>query len=176
MPSRQRRRTAPPGRGPASASGIEAILRGYVERGVFRSLSTGERSAGRVVFTIVWHHGRQFRFVADWRACAVSFPELLPPTTGHPTMTRELRTFLRQFESTAVPAHRRIDPKKGRLRVASRQSGVSVSLSVNAGQWEYCSRKLVHLAQEVYLVFLPDGPYEAYRIDQLGLDPDAVWT
>jgi len=25
-------------------------------------------------------------------------------------------------------------------------------------------------------VFLPDGPYHEYRVEQLGVDPEAVWA
>jgi hypothetical protein len=49
-----------------------------------------------------------------------------------------------------------------------------VGLSVRNGEFEYCTRRLVHLAQEVFMVFLPDGPYDAYRIDKLGLDPNVA--
>ncbi len=75
-----------------------------------------------------------------------------------------------------MPPHRRIDPTKGQLRITRNPRGVSVSVAVGAGEWEYCTRKLVHLAHEIYLVFLPDGPYQDYRVDKLGLDPDSVWT
>jgi hypothetical protein len=155
---------------------IGEILRGYAERGVFRSLGASERRGGRIAFTIVWHHGRPFRFVVDPRARIVSFPELLPPMSGRPAMLKELRAFLRRFESPAVPAHRRIDPAKGRLRIAARRNGVSVAIAVKRGQWEYCTRKLVHLAHEIYMVFLPDGPYQDYLVEKLGLDPDVIYA
>ena len=32
-------------------------------------------------------------------------------------------------------------------------------------------RRLVHIAHEIYMVFLPDGPYQDYRVEKLGLDP-----
>lgn len=155
---------------------VGELLTGYVERGVFRSLSDGERRGGTTRFTMVWHHGRAFRLVADATARRVSFPELLPAVPARSAMLKELRAFLRQFDTSAVPAHRRIDPAKGRLRVAARAGGVSVALEVRAGEWEYCTRKLVHLAQEVFMVFLPDGPYLEYRVEKLGLDPEAVWA
>jgi hypothetical protein len=62
------------------------------------------------------------------------------------------------------------------LRVTARGGSVSLALAVRGGEWEYCTRKLVHLAHEVFMVFLPDGPYDLYRVDKLGLDPAAVWA
>ena len=143
---------------------------------MFRSLSAPERRSDRLVFTIVWHHGRTFRLVVHQRQRTVAFPELLPRVPARSSMMKELRIFLRQFESPDMPPHRRLDPAKGQLRIARNARGVSVGVAVRAGEWEYCTRKLVHLAHEIYLVFLPDGPYQAYRVEKLGLDPDAVWT
>ena len=155
---------------------IADLLRGYLDRGVFRSLGAPEPRGDRVAFTIVWHHGRTFRLVLRTRQRLVAFPELLPRVPARSPMMKELRIFLRQFESPEMPPHRRIDPAKGQLRVETNPKGASIGVAVRAGEWEYCTRKLIHLAQEIYLVFLPDGPYQDYRIEKLGLDPDSVWT
>jgi hypothetical protein len=172
QPARKRRA---PTRQPAAAA-IAELLRGYLDRGVFRSLGTPEPRGDCLVFTMVWHHGRTFRLVVRPHQRTVAFPELLPRVPPRSPMMKELRTFLRQFESAEMPSHRRIDPGKGTLHISRNARGVSVSVAVRAGEWVYCTRKLVHLAHEIYLVFLPDGPYQDYRIEKLGLDPDAVWT
>lgn len=177
MPARASRRTARRGSRPLNPAGaIETILRGYVERGVFRSLGPGIPRGTQTAFTIVWHHGRTFRLLVDRAARTVSFPAVLPAIPARSSMLGELRRFTRQFTSTELPRHRRVDPAKGRLRLASRRAGVSLSLTVVRGEWEYCTRRLVHIAHEIYMVFLPDGPYQDYRVEKLGLDPDAVWT
>jgi hypothetical protein len=160
----------------APARVVTEALKGYAERGVFRGLSHPQRRGKTTAFTMLWHHGRRFRFVMNETARVVSFPDLLPGVPARSPMFRELKAFLHQFESDAVPEHRRIDPRKGRLKVAARAGAASVTLSVKNGEWEYCSRRLVHLAQEVYMVFLHDGPYSDYRVAQLGLDPESVWA
>ena len=177
MPARGSRRTAP--RRPRrvnSAGAVETILRDYVDRGVFRSLGAATPRGTQTAFTIVWHHGRTFRLTVDRAARTVSFPAVLPAIPARSSMLAELRRFTRQFTSAELPPHRRVDPAKGRLRLASRSAGVSLSLTVVRGEWEYCTRRLVHIAHEIYMVFLPDGPYQDYRVEKLGLDPDAVWT
>jgi len=161
---------------PAHDQVISDLLIGYAEHGVFRSLSHGERSGNKTTFKMIWHHGRSFRLVVDPATDVVSFPALLPGVPARSAMLKELRAFLRQFESTDVPEHRRIDPAKGRLRIAVRAGEVSLAMAVRKDEWEYCTRKLVHLAQEVFMIFLPDGPYYDYRVEQLGLDPEAVWA
>jgi hypothetical protein len=158
------------------ADAVETILRGYVDRGVFRSLGAATPRGTQTAFAIVWHHHRSFRLVVDRAARTVSFPAVLPAIPARSSMLEELRRFTRQFASAGLPAHRRVDPDKGRLRLASRRAGVSLSLTVNRGEWEYCTRRLVHIAHEIYMVFLPDGPYQDYRVQRLGVDPDRVWT
>ena len=155
---------------------VSRLLRGYAERGVFRSISEGQRRGGTTTFQMVWHHGRLFRFVLDTTGDLVSFPTLLPEVPARSPMQRELKAFLRAFETNEVPLHRRIDPAKARLRITRRAGGLSVALAVKSGEFEYCTRRLVHLAQEVFLVFLPDGPYYEYRVEKLGLDPNVAWA
>jgi hypothetical protein len=150
-------------------------LRGCVDRG-FSAARRGHSTGARTAFTIVWHHGRTFRLIVDRAARTVSFPAVLPAIPARSSMLGELHRFTRQFTSAELAPHRRVDPAKGRLRLASRPAGVSLSLSVNRGEWEYCTRRIVHIAHEIYMVFLPDGPYQDYRVEKLGLDPDAVWT
>lgn len=154
----------------------ETVLRGYVDRGVFRSLGAPAPRGAQTAFTLVWHHGRSFRLIVDRTARTVSFPAVLPAIPARSPMLGELRRFTRQFTSADLPPHRRVDPAKGHLRLTSRPAGVSLSLTVVRGEWEYCTRRLVHIAHEIYMVFLPDGPYQEYRVEKLGLDPDAVWT
>jgi hypothetical protein len=155
---------------------VETVLRGYVDRGVFRSLGAGTPRGPQTTFTIVWHHGRAFRLIVDRTARTVAFPAVLPAIPSRSPMLGELRRFTRQFSSAELPPHRRVDPARGRLRLTSRRGGVSLALTVVRGEWEYCTRRLVHIAHEIYMVFLPDGPYQDYRVEILGLDPDAVWT
>ena len=65
----------------------------------------------------------------------------------------------------------------GSLRAVVRGGSFSLILEVKRSQhYEYCTRRLVHLAHEIFMVFLPDGPYDEYRVTQLGADPEAVWS
>lgn len=166
-------RSAP---GDAHVRRVNDVLRDYAGRGVFRSVSDGDRRAGTTSFTMVWHHGLVFRFVLDCSAATVSFPALLPGVPARSSMAKELKAFLGRFQTDDVPAHRRIDSTKARLRISIQSGTVSLALVVRNSEFEYATRRLVHLAQEVFMVFLPDGPYYDYRIEKLGLDPDTVWA
>jgi len=156
--------------------GVIELLRGYAERGVFRSFSQADRRGGKTTFNVLWHHGRVFRLVVDTTAHTVSFPALLPDVPAGSPLFTDLEAYLHQFETKAVPVHRRIDPAKARLCIARRSGNVAVSLAVKRGQYAYCAKRLVNLAHEVFMVFLPDGPYYDYRVQKLGVDPEVVWS
>jgi hypothetical protein len=155
---------------------VRDLLKDYASRGVFRSFHEEPHRAGRTSFTMLWHHDRTFTCVLDLPRRTVSFPALLPGVPARSSMAKELKAFLGRFQTAAVPPHRRIDPAKARLEVGIRAGSVSLALIVVHGEFEYAARRLVHLAQEVFLVFLLDGPYYDYRVEKLGLDPDSVWT
>lgn len=156
--------------------GVAGLVKGYAERGVFRSVSQTEQRGGKTTFKVLWHHGRVFRLVVDPAAHTVSFPALLPGVPSRSPMLKELKAYLHQFETKGVPEHRRIDPKKAKLRVALRGGNVALALIVKRREYEYCTRRLVNLAHEVFMIFLPDGPYCEYRVETLGVDPKLVWS
>ena len=70
------------------------------------------------------------------------------------------------------PAHRRVDPAKARLRCSNRSGNIAVSITAANGDYEYAARKLIHTVHEIFMVFLVDGPYYDYLVDELGLEQD----
>jgi hypothetical protein len=38
--------------------------------------------------------------------------------------------------------------------------------------FDYATRKMIHTVHEIFMVFLVDGSYFEYMVEQLGLDPD----
>jgi hypothetical protein len=155
---------------------IADLLQSYADRGVFRGCSEPRRHGHRIEFTIVWHYDRPCRFVVDTRARTVSFPDLLPDMQSGSLMMKELREFLASATSSELPVHRRIDPKRGMLRASVRDAHAQLTMRVMSSDYEYCARRLVHVAQEVFIVFLREGPYYDYRVESLGVDPDAEWA
>lgn len=69
-----------------------------------------------------------------------------------------------------VPDHRLVDPDKGRVTLSVRDG--TATLAIRANHHDYCTRRLVHIVHEVFMVFLWDGPYYDYRCEHLGLNPD----
>jgi hypothetical protein len=153
---------------------VNAILEGYAERGVFRGYSRGPGSNRKASFRLLWHRDRLFDLILDLDKHTLRFPLVLPQVDPKSPMYEKFKEFLKSRQSDELPEHRRIDPSKARVRSLNRSGSVSLTLEVRDGDYEYGARKLIHLVHEIYLVFLVDGPYYEYMVENLGLDPDAM--
>ncbi len=172
-PRRSARTTAHPhANGDSPGTVVAGVLRGYAERGTFAGLAASPIRRDRLEFMVRWHYGRQYRVVFNVGKSTLAFSELLPAIQPQSAMAGELREFIRQFSSDAVPVHRRVDPGKGRVTLAVRGGAATLTVAIRPNQHEYCTRRLVHIAHEVFMVFLWDGPYYDYRVEHLGLNPD----
>jgi hypothetical protein len=151
---------------------VANVLEGYACRGVFRGFSQGPVRRGRTVFRILWRGNRYFELMLDSHQCTIQFPSLLPD--ADPSMGRELHAFLKSRHSESIPGHRRIDARKASIRCSKRRGGIAVSLTVKDGDYEYGTRKLIQVVNEVFLIFLSDGRYHDYVVKIFDLEPDAV--
>jgi hypothetical protein len=170
------RRTARRAPAPAHiAAQVAEILRGYAERGLFRGFAAKPSRSRRWTFNVLWHYNRQYPLVLDLAARTLSFTGLLPGIAARSPMVAELREFLRPLGTEEIPAHRRVDSDLGHLALQAHRGALTLAMAVKGNEYEYCTRKLVHVAHEIFMVFLWDGPYYEYRVEKLGLDPDAAW-
>jgi hypothetical protein len=87
-------------------------------------------------------------------------------------MYRELQSFLKSRQSDEVPEHRRVNPAKARLQSKNLRGTVSITVTAKDGDFDYATRKIIHIVHEIFMVFLVDGPYYDYMVEHLGLDPD----
>lgn len=151
---------------------VTAILEDYASRGVFRSFSAGPSQNGKALFRMVWHHDRRLELLVDARKKTLCFAQLLPSVPTQSAMHRDLRAFIASRHSGDLPAHRRVDAAKTRLRIVSRGGNISLTASVIDGDFEYAVPKLIHTVHEIFLTFLVDGPYYEYMVEHLGLEQD----
>lgn len=159
-----------------AVSAIREILQGYAQRGFFRGAADGVTRGQRITFKVLWHYGRVYPLVVDFAARSISFPRMLPGVQAGSPMVKNLRDFLRPFATGEVPEHRRLDPQRGRMSLVTQKGALTFRIRVRDGDYEYCARKLVHLTHEIFMIFLREGPYYEYRVEQLGLDPDREWA
>ena len=151
---------------------VTSILEGYAEKAVFRAFSAHPKRGGKVTYKMVWHYDRPFELLLDVPAKTLQFPAVLPGVPARSAMYRELQAFLKVRQSADTPEHRRVDPAKARLVSTNQRGAVSLKLTVKDGDFDYATRKLIQIVHEIFMVFLVDGPYFEYLVEQLGLDPD----
>jgi hypothetical protein len=151
---------------------VTAILEGYAEKAVFRGFSAHPRGNGKAAYRMVWHHDRPFELLLDVPGKTLRFSVVLPGVPARSPMYRELRSFLKVRQSDEMPEHRRVNPAKARLTASNQRGIVSLKLAVKDGDFDYATRKMIHIVHEIFMIFLVDGPYFEYMVEQLGLDPD----
>ncbi len=123
---------------------------------------------------MLWHRDRLFELVVDVPRKTLRFPALLPEVPAASTMYREFQEFVESRQAVDLPDHRRIDKAKATVCCGNKGGDVSVTLTVNDGDFDYGVRKLIGLAHETYLVFLFDGRYYDYLVETFDLDPDRM--
>lgn len=151
---------------------VTAILEGYAEKAVFRAFSAHPKRGGKAIYRMVWHYDRAFEMALDVPGKTLEFPAVLPGVPARSTMYRNLRAFLKSRQAAETPEHRRVNPAKVRLTLANQRGAVSLRFMVKDGDFEYATRKIIHIVHEIFMVFLVDGAYYEYMVEQLGLDPD----
>jgi len=156
------------------ANKVGGILEGYAKRRVFRGFTRELTGPGKVTFKIVWRQDRVFDLILDPQTATLRFPHLLPNVPADSTMYGEFKAFVQSRHAKTAPAHRGIDRMKARVHCRNQSGNVSLALTVKDGDYEYATRKLIHLVHEIFLVFLADGPYRDYVVEMFNLDPDSM--
>ena len=151
---------------------VATILEGYATRGVFRGFSRGPVRGGKASYKMLWHRDRFFELILDPTRKAMRFPVVLPEVPAGSSMSREYGQFVQSRGDTSLPPHRRIDPKKAVVRPVHRAGSIGLAVAVKGGDYEYATRKLIHLVHETFMVFLYDGRYYDYLVETFDLDPD----
>lgn len=153
---------------------VTRTLEEYANRGVFRGFSSGPLRSGKATFRLKWHQEKLYDFVFDANKRTLRFPLLLPNVPASSPMYTEFKRFIRSRQAETLAEHRRLDSRKGELKPYNRGGAVSLSVKVLDGDYEYCTRKLIHVVNEVFLSFLRDGPYYEYMVETFDLDPDSM--
>lgn len=152
-------------------SAASRTMKAYSERGVFRGPISEEHSRGSVLYSMRWHRNREFRITIDRAKKIARVAVVLPAMPSKSDMYREYVEFIDSFQDGSRPAHRSVDQDKASVVVGSRSGSASLTFKVRDGDYEYAVKKLLALIHETYLTFIP-GPYDAYRVEHLGADPD----
>lgn len=160
---------------PSRIETVTTALEGYAQRGVFRGFSPVSVSPSeKASFRLLWHYDQIFEFVFDPQKNTMRIPAALTNIPSDSEMYQELKEFIKARQSVELPEHRRIDKTKVRVSTANRRNNVTLTLKLKNGDDEYGVKKLIHLMHEIYLIFLMDGRYYQYLVDNFDLDPDRM--
>ncbi len=151
---------------------VTGILEGYASRGVFAGFRQNKRQPRKVDFTILWHFRRAFSIQLDETKASLTLTGLLPQVSAAGNLRRELAVYLQQYAAPERPPHRRIDSEKARVTCYVRNDTPSLRVAVLDGDFEYATRRLIHLVNELFLDFLRDARYVDYMVAHLGMNPE----
>ena len=148
------------------------MLQEYAARGLLHSLRRSEAGKGKSEFHFLWFRDREFCLHVDQRAARIRMDGMLRDVAPRSRMDRELRAWIRSRQDLQLPAHRRIDPRRASVALRNSSGQVSLSMSSLDHDWEYLTRRLVHLLNELYVDVLARAQYFDWLVESFELDPD----
>jgi hypothetical protein len=147
---------------------VTRILEGYATNGVFRGFSVITQTRPTAKYRIVWHYDRALELVLSVSKRTLQLRDVLPNIPSRAPMYRDLKKFVQALQSATRPDHRRIDRRRARLLCTNRRGNVVLTMTVLENEFEYATRKLIHATNEIFMMFLRDGPYSEYIHEVLG--------
>jgi hypothetical protein len=156
----------------AAGEAVASVLAGYAARGTLQPLAAPLTSAAVAGHAFRWFRDREFRLRIDERAQRLCLEGVLEGVAPRSALDRALRAWLRERQASTLPAHRRIDPAHAALSALNRGGQLALVLRLHDGDWTRGARELIHLLNELYLVFLPSGAHFEWLVERFGLDPD----
>ena len=130
---------------------VRVRLQAYADRGVFRGFSEQRTIAGRHLFRFLWLGTRPLTLHYTPANGTFMFRRLLPHIAVRATLYRDLEAFVTGRASPRLPPHRRVDPRRARIRCVSTRGAVSVELVATRNHHEYGVNRVVNLAHEIFL-------------------------
>ena len=153
---------------------ITDALQHYAKRAVFRGFAPAEEKKNQASYRMVWHRDQRFEFFADITKGTLRIPVVLPNVPNDSDMYAAFKEYVKRRCDQALPDHRKIDETKTNIKVLNRQGNISLTAKVLDDDFDYGTRKLVHLVHEIYMDFLMDGRNYDYLVETFDLDPDGL--
>lgn len=150
-----------------SLAAVRKVLGSYADRGVFRAFVEEPPRRGRHGFRFVWLKHEPMVITYEPARETVSFPGLLDGVEARSPVRADVRRFLAESTSRALPSHRRVDPDRVEIRCTYRKSTVSIALRAKRGRGaSYAARRLVNLAHELFVMLREAHPeYDWAHLD-----------
>ena len=157
----------------ARARGADAVaeaLRRYADRGVFRGLSVHPGRGRSSEFRFAWLTRHPMTVSYDPKSAALAFRDLLPGLDQDPKLVAALRAIVQAHTGASVPASRRIDARRTRVRCALRAGRLSLSLLVRGTNHQYAIQRGLNLVNQLFLHL--QAYYPEYLVEQFGFSSE----
>ena len=148
---------------------VRERLRAYADRGVFRGFSEQSPVAGRHRFRFSWLGTQPLFLHYTPTTGAFVFRNLLPNVASRSPLSRDLRAFVSGRASPRLPAHRRVDRRRARIRCVASRGSASVELVATRNHHEYGVNRVVNLTHETFLylhTYQPEYMWENFDAPQ----------
>ena len=144
---------------------VRERLQGYADRGVFRGFSEQSPAGGRHRFRYSWLGTRPVSLVYTPTTGTFVFRNLLPDVTARSPLHRSLQEFIAARASPRLPAHRRVDRRRARIRCLLSRGAVSLELVATRNHHEYGVNRVVNLMHEIFVylhAYHPEYMWESF--------------
>ena len=152
---------------------VDAILRTYADKAVLKGYARLTHTSAVARYRIRWFYDQAIDVTFDRKRQVISLVDLLPSVDVEPALAKNLRIFLKRFAD--MPEHRRVDETRAELTLRRKANALTLSIRSLDSDLDYATRKLIHIANEILLVFLGAHLYDNYKVEGLGVDPEALW-
>ena len=153
---------------------VTAALEHYAKRGIFRGYSATRVNKNKATYKLVWHRDQQFEFVADFNKQTLRIPVVLPNVPSDSDMYKAFKAYIKKRCDQSLPEHRKIDESRVQIKLMNRGGNIALTAKILDADYDYGTRKLVHLVHEIYMDFLMDGRNYDYLVETFDLDPDVL--
>lgn len=152
---------------------IVGLVDAYVRRGIFRASILPQESRHVISFNLIWFQRQLMTLHIDKHRGHAKLHNVMPALAPRSMVDRQCRAWLRERADETLPAHRRMDPDEVRVGIASRRGEMQLCVTSANGDGVTATRKLIQLANELYLDFLSSAERYDWIVDNFDLDPDA---
>ncbi len=155
-------------------SDVRVVVDYYATRGLLRNVRATSTGGRTTLFQFTWHYNRTFDLLLDLAASQLVFAAAFPNVSPSSAICHELSQYVEAIMADDVPVHRRVDSRKTVVSAAHSGTDMAIVASVVDGDFDYATRRLIQVVNEIYFDFLPKSSHYAYQLESLGLDPGAI--
>lgn len=129
---------------------VDAALQAYADRGVFRGFSARDAGRGSRVYRFVWLTRRPMVVSLAPGARRLTFVRVFPAVSRTPGLSAHLRRAVAALASRDVPAHRRLDPRRGTMTTRIAGGNLSLHLVIGHGGGAAAARAALGAVNDLF--------------------------